>query len=107
MTLKEPKPIKKVSDKMSNDLKQYAKLKAKFMLSKWCAVHGKPCIPSDIHHQMGRVGFADDKEIPLLIDIQYWIPVCRDAHIEITNNSKWAIENGYSYSRLAKNQTEQ
>jgi len=103
MTLKEPKPIKKVSEKMDKSLKQYALLKAKFMLRKWCAVHGKPCLPIEVHHQMGRVGFADDKEIPLLIDVRYWIPVCRAAHNEIENNPTWAKENGYSCSRLAKN----
>ena len=102
MTLKEPKPIKKVSEKMDKNLKKYASLKANFLRSRWCAVHGKPCLPMEIHHQMGRVGFTDDKEIPLLIDVRYWIPVCRIAHNEIEMNPKWAKDNGYSYSRLAK-----
>jgi hypothetical protein len=102
MTLKEPKPINKVSEKMDKNLKQYALLRKKFLLGRWCAVHSKPCLPTQVHHQMGRVGFADDKEIPLLIDTRFWIAVCQDAHNEIEMKPEWAKENGYSYSRLAK-----
>lgn len=102
MTLKQRTPISKVSDKRGKELNQYATLKAKFILNKWCAYHGKPCLPVDIHHQMGRVGFADEKEIPLLLDVRYWIPVCREAHNWITEHSKEAIEQGYSFSRLSK-----
>lgn len=102
MTLKQRTPISKVSDKRGKELNQYATLKAKFILNKWCAYHGKPCLPVDIHHQMGRVGFADEKEIPLLLDVRYWIPVCRQAHTWITEHSKEAIEQGYSFSRLSK-----
>jgi len=102
MTLKEPKPINKVSEKIDKNLKQYAVMRKKFLLNRWCAVHHRPCVPSQIHHMMGRVGFADEKEIPLLIDVRFWIAVCPEAHKEITEKPKWAIENGYSYSRLAK-----
>lgn len=101
MTVKQRTPINKVSEKRGKELNQYATLKAKFILNKWCVYHGKPCLPVDIHHQMGRVGFADDKEIPLLLDTRYWIPVCRIAHNWITEHSKEAIEQGYSYSRLS------
>lgn len=101
MKVKEKKPINKVSEKRGKELNQYAQLKAKFMLGRWCAYHGKPCLPQDIHHQMGRVGFADDKEIPLLLDTRYWIPVCRQAHDWITKHSKEAIEQGYSFSRIS------
>lgn len=96
-------PIAKVSEKRGKELQQYAKLRQKFLLNKWCAYHGKPCLPTDVHHQMGRVGFADDKEIPLLLDVRYWIPVCRAAHNWITEHSKEAVEQGYSFSRLTNN----
>lgn len=102
MTVKQRTPINKVSEKRGKELNQYATLKAKFILNKWCAYHGKPCLPVDIHHQMGRIGFADDKEIPLLLDTRYWIPVCRIAHNWITEHSTEAIELGYSFSRLSK-----
>lgn len=104
MRLKEPVPVKKVSEKHSKELNRYAVMRNKFLLGKWCGVHGKPCLPTDIHHQMGRVGFADDKEIPLLIDVRYWLPVCRAIHEEIEMKPLWAKEQGYSYSRIT-NQT--
>lgn len=100
MVIKDKKPIDKVSEARGFNLRQYASMKKKFMFNKWCAYHGRPCLPVDIHHQMGRVGFADDKEIPLLLDTRYWIPVCRIAHEWITQHSKEAIEQGFSYSRI-------
>jgi hypothetical protein len=99
---KEPTPIKKVSEKQSKLLTQYAKIRQKFLLNKWCAYHGKPCLPTDIHHAMGRIGFADDKEIPLLLDTRYFVPLCRDAHRWIEEHPKEAKEQGYSYSRLTE-----
>lgn len=97
------KPIKKVSEKHQNDLDQYAVLRQTFLLRKWCAVHGKPCLPTSVHHQKGKVGFCDDiareKGIPALLDIRYWIPVCHVAHDWITEHSAEAIEQGYSIKR--------
>lgn len=104
--LKEPKKsLKKVSEKRVKDNQEYAKLRQKFLLGRWCAVHGKPCIPQDVHHQQGRVGYADEKEIPLLLDTRYWIAVCRTAHEEIERRPEWAKEQGYSYDRLTKKET--
>jgi hypothetical protein len=97
---KDAEPINKVSKKHDLLLKQYAIIRKKFLLKKWCAYHGKPCLPTDIHHAMGRVGFADDKEIPLLIDVRYFVPVCREGHRIIEENPKMAKEKGYSYSRI-------
>lgn len=99
----EKKPMKKTSAKKQNEIDQYAVLRQAFLLRKWCAVHGKPCIPTDVHHQKGKVGFCDEiaqeKGIPALIDIRYWIPVCRLAHDWITEHSNEAIEKGYSLKR--------
>jgi hypothetical protein len=100
---KDKAPIEKVSVKMGKQLTQYAALKKKFMLGRWCAYHGKPCLPTDVHHSKGRTGFADDKEIPLLLDVRYWIAVCSEAHKYIEMNPVFAKENGYSESRLTKN----
>lgn len=96
-------PIKKMSDKKRNEVDQYIPLRDAFLLRKWCKVHGKPCIPTQVHHMKGKVGFADDeareKNIPLLIDIRFWIPVCQVAHDWITEHSSEAIEQGYSILR--------
>jgi len=97
------KPIKKFSDKKRNELDQYAVLREAFLLRKWCCVHGKPCIPTQVHHAAGKVGFIDDwareNNIPALIDIRYFKPICDEAHREVTENSAWAIEQGYSFLR--------
>jgi hypothetical protein len=100
VTVKDAEPIQKVSEKQGKLLSKYAQLKKKFMLGRWCAYHGKPCLPTDIHHAKGRIGFADDQEIPLLVDVRYFVPLCREAHKFIEENPKFAKENGYSESRL-------
>ncbi|MES1181961.1 MAG: hypothetical protein ABUL44_04110 [Flavobacterium sp.] len=100
------KPIKKVSAKRASELTEYSKQKAKFLLGKWCAFHGKPCIPTDLHHAAGKIGFIDElareKGITAFMDIRYWIPLCRAAHQEVEANPNWAKENGLSESRLSK-----
>ena len=103
----DPKPLSKVSDNMSKLLAKYGPLKKNFIHGRWCGVHGKPCIPTDIHHTRGRgTGFedswAEDHNVPRLLDTRYWLPVCREIHQKITDDSKWAEENGYSESRLSK-----
>lgn len=46
----------------------------------------------EVHHMKGRIG-------KLLIDTRWWLPVCRTAHRKITDDSAWAIEQGYSVKR--------
>jgi hypothetical protein len=98
----DPDPIKKVSQSQAKLLSQYAVIKKRFMLNRWCAYHGKPCLPTDIHHAKGRVGFADEQEIPLLLDVRYFVPVCRVGHDYIEANPQFAKDNGFSESRLTK-----
>ena len=100
MQVKEATPINKVSEKLSKNLNKYASVRAKFLLNRWCGVHGKPCLPVEIHHVAGRVGCYDEKEIPLLIDTRFFLAVCREAHQQIENNPQWAKDQGYSESRL-------
>jgi len=65
---------------------------------------------SDIHHKMGRTGYADkwarDNDISLLIDARFFLAVSRTDHQWIELNPVKAKELGYSYSRLAKHETE-
>lgn len=106
MKVKPKTPIRKVSDKREHELKMYAPMREKFLLGRWCAVHGRNCIPDQVHHQKGRYGYCDveakEKGIPALLDTRYWIPVCQIAHDWITEHSKQAIEQGYSILRTAK-----
>lgn len=48
-----------------------------------------------IHHKKGRIG-------ELLFDKKYFLAVCQNCHNYIENNPEFAILNGYSLSRLAK-----
>lgn len=72
---------------------EYAKRKRKFLSeNKACFCFGKlgvVCskIATDVHHRNGRRG-------AMLIDVRYWIPVCRTAHNWIHGNIQSARELG-------------
>lgn len=70
-----------------------------------CPITKRPA--TDVHHKMGRIGFADqwarDNNIPLLIDTRFWIALSREGHKYVEEHPEWAKENGYSLSRLEKN----
>ena len=93
--VKVKKPVKKVSDKMKDLLKLYDKLRIPWIKGKKCKVAGCKNDADQVHHQRGRTG-------PLLLDTTWWLPVCGNCHRRITDDSNWAIENGYSYSRNEK-----
>ena len=85
-------PISKARAAM---MRKYRKLVAEFLVENpWCQVCA--CAPSeDVHHKKGRIG-------KLLIDMLYWLPVCRLCHDKIERKRTWAMEMGYSLDRLAK-----
>ena len=93
--VKEKKPVKKVSDKMKSLIAIYDKLRIPWLRGKKCKVKKCKNDADDVHHMRGRTG-------SLLLDTQWWLPVCRGCHHKITVDSKWAIEEGYSYSRNKK-----
>lgn len=100
---KEPRdPIKKVSGKMAAKLSRYMAIRAEWLPGKMCAVEGNH-IATEVHHMKGRVGYADqwakDNDIPLLIDVRFWLPVSSYGHKKITDNSAWAEKMGYSLPR--------
>lgn len=119
-----PKPVKRAPAKQSinkvsalkmADEALYLKFKKEWIKGKECAVTPRLYkkervairgIAEDIHHMLGRVGYADDwareHDIPLLLDARFWLPVCREAHIWITEHSAEAIRLGYSLPRNAK-----
>jgi len=99
------KPIPKVSKKRAVLDAKYTVQKIVFMgkpENKICPVTHQPT--TDIHHKMGRVGFADSwariNNIPLLLDERFWLAVSREGHRQIEENVLWAKENGYSLNRL-------
>lgn len=95
----DPKPIKKVSQGKAKELQQYAKLREKFLNGRWCAYHGRPCIPTEVHHAAGRVG-VNEKGVPRLLDVENFVALCSEAHRYIEEHPQWAKDNNFSESRL-------
>lgn len=93
------KPIKKVSDVRRKELQVYARIREQILMNNWCAYHGRPCIPTQLHHVKGRTG-VNEKGEPMLTDPRYLLPVCDEAHRWIEEHPREAKEQGYSESRL-------
>lgn len=96
--------LKPKSDKQAKLDRQYSAARAAFLAmpeNKYCAVYPDKKA-TEVHHMKGRKGFADDKRIPLIIDVRFFLAVSHEGHRRIEENPKWAYENGYSLSRLAK-----
>jgi uncharacterized Zn finger protein (UPF0148 family) len=89
---KKKQPIKKVSDKRRSQLYTYSMMKKAYMDKHRVCIVCNTKDATDIHHMKGR-------ENELLLDINYWLPVCRECHRKITDDSAWAIRMGYSYKR--------
>ena len=95
---KQPKSkIKPVSEKRSKELTIYHSLKESWLSrpeNRYCAVKTGDCLgqATEVHHKKGR-------ENLLLLDQKYWLPICRNCHRFITDNSRWAINAGWSVER--------
>ena len=91
---KKPKPIKKVSTKMSAQLTVYTQVRRVFMEKHpmceaklpGCNIHS-----TDVHHKKGRGEH--------LLDTTTWLSVCRTCHNWIEEHPKDAIQLGYSEPR--------
>jgi hypothetical protein len=99
------KSIPKVSEKRKVENLKYSVLRIEFLSkkeNKICPITKQPT--TEIHHKLGRVGFADEfarlNNIPLLIDVRYFLAVSRLGHRWIEENPIEAKEMGYSIDRL-------
>ena len=95
-TIKEFKPIPKISQKRKIENAKYIVLRIEFLGKKEnsiCPVTGEKT--TEIHHKKGRVG-------SLFLDVRYWLAVSREGHKKIEENPVWAKKEGYSLSRLSK-----
>lgn len=99
------KPLPKVSKKRAVENAKYTVKRLEFLgkpENRICPVTGQET--TDIHHKMGRIGFADQwariNNITLLLDTRFWLAVSRDGHRQIEENPSWAKEMGYSLNRL-------
>lgn len=57
------------------------------------------------HHMCGKGNhyhdeWAEENDVPLTCDERFWKPLCLNAHAYITEHSKFAWENGYSFKRI-------
>lgn len=93
---KEVKPIPKQSEKRKELDKEYNKEAKKFKQDNpVCKVKGCNNPTEHVHHMKGRIG-------SLLLDKNYWLPVCMKCHLKIESNPAWAKQNGYSLNRNSK-----
>lgn len=80
--------MKLVSDKRRAQLKEYATERKSYLAAKpSCQVCHKRRA-AEIHHTRGREG-------KLLLEKEFWLPVCWACHRKIHDNPRWARENGY------------
>jgi len=92
--VKQRKPINKVSAKLKEGNKIYAKEKKKYIEAfPFCEMPNCNKWAETIHHKKGRIG-------ALLYNPEYFFACCMEHHIEIERNPEKAKENGYSISRL-------
>ena len=93
-TIKEFKPIPKISQNRKIENAKYIVLRIEFLGKKEnsiCPVTGEKT--TEIHHKKGRVG-------SLFLDTKFWLGVSRNGHLKIENNPEWAKENGFSENRI-------
>lgn len=98
--------IPKFSKKQKSALAKYFKIRADFMNGLdniICPVCPNKTV-TDVHHKMGKEGFADEwakkNDIPLLIDTRFFLAVSREGHSYIEYHPVWAKKMGYSIDRL-------
>lgn len=95
--------IRKISDKHRKELDAYMPERDKFLKGKRCAVYPDQKA-TEVHHMKGKgTGYfdawAEERGITKLMDQRFWLAVSRDGHRQITDNSAWSLENGYSLKR--------
>jgi len=90
--------VKKVSEKRQTLNELYSIVRQiYFALVPVCEFEGCACLAEDIHHKKGRHGLNGC--IPLLIDMQNFMAICRDHHTWIESNGAESIKLGYSIKR--------
>lgn len=101
--------IKPISGKQKKLQAKYLKLRIEFLErleNQRCPVFPKQRATT-VHHKMGRKGFADgwaeENEVPLLLDTRFWLAASMAGHEYIEQNPIWAKRKGFSLNRIGKN----
>ena len=100
-------PINKRSVKTAEvERKYFSRLKTWKRGKKCAATFPHECSDNiTCHHMHGRGNhyfdeWAEENQIELTRDERFWMPLCINAHDYITEHSKFAWENGYSFKRI-------
>ena len=96
---KKRKYIKQRTAKREALDKQYSQLARAFVRGKFCAVYPH-LIATQVHHKMGRQGFADEQEIPLIVDVRFFLAVSAQGHDFIERNPWKARQQGWTVNRI-------
>lgn len=98
--------IPNISAKRLSDLATYRPIRDEYQKEHpICEVHDCNKPANNLHHKMGRIGFADDwarfEGIKLLWDVRFFMNCCETCHPQrIHENSEWAYEHGYLISKI-------
>lgn len=102
------KAINKESEKTAAVNRKYLNRLKTWKRGKKCTATFPHDCSSEIecHHMHGRGTFffdewAEENGVELTRDERFWRPLCSDAHRYITEHSKFAWENGYSFKRVS------
>ena len=85
--MKPRKRINPISERQKERLKEYAKVRRKFLKDRKCAVRRCTKPADDVHHKRGKIG-------SLLTNTTYFVGLCRWHHHYVHSNPKLAQENG-------------
>lgn len=89
-------PVKKVGDKLKEDLKIYRKEARKFVtVNPKCKMNMPGCEIEArcVHHSKGRIG-------ELLLEKKYWIPSCYHCNLQVEINDAEARGKGLKLSKF-------
>lgn len=102
------KSINRLSKKGAEVERRYLNRLRTWKKGKKCAATFKhDCIGNiTAHHMHGRSNdrhfdeWAQENDVVLTLDERFWLPLCLNAHVVVTEDSKFAWENGYSFKRI-------
>ncbi len=108
---KKQKVIKPVADKRKIENETYYNpMRDQFLLDHPICMVIECCSDAtDVHHKMGKNGYANEEKrslgIKLLWDKDFFLAVCREHHGIIERKPGWAVRMGYSISRQQTQET--
>lgn len=93
MTKKAYQKIKQVSSKRANQNKIYSVMRRQFLKGKTCEF--PDCSAKHTEEEQLTIHHKNSRRGEMLLDTRYWSALCLDHHRFITDNPKWAEENGF------------